>query len=674
MVMSPGYHIVVLAATVMSSAPVVSQIMDGPVVQVAVDVGVMVGQIVEYHLTGCHLVLFTTTPRSYVSTNIIRHVHMNVETGLVVEEAWVFSQDQLAQDFFLRGLWGDITTTCRALILDLTTSNSTDLVLRWAEAAGLWRMPETRVVAVGRRARVKDFLLHHTFRNTLHVIYLAFQDLIPHVSPHHGNSRLMKITGLEASVSERVWVYLRCMYCNNGEADVQPIHQYNITSVPQPTDNLFTEQVKTLMGREMTVVAVPYFPYVDYTPLSDEPGGLVQLKDSIDTRILEAFATALNFTYEIREEPEKIWGMNENGTFTGMVGQLQREETDFTTITGISAERLVIIEFLRTYPSDLMTVTSLKPSLLPQLLSLIRPFEGDLWVALLLSVVAWGVCMWVLQRAWQWVTGGLGIKFSTSILYGWGALLEQPPSVPSASDSGRMLVGWWLVFCLVITTGFRSSLIAHMTVQGKTLPIKTFEDLVSQDNWKWATEPWLLKGIPLDFFSKNTNPVVQKLYKHMEVLGADEALHKVLKGGFSLVDFENYINIIVASRYADQHGNNPFYVSKRGVSILATFGWSLRKGAPFYTRFQQLRSRLEDAGLISYWTKEVMARRVKENREANPPNSEAAQAFTSQDDTREKPLGMQHMQGAFYLLFLGFFLAFLALLGEKLTHSRSLAL
>ncbi|KAG7162453.1 Glutamate receptor-like 33 [Homarus americanus] len=398
-----------------------------------------------------------------------------------------------------------------------------------------------------------------------------------------------------------------------------------------------TEQVKTLMGREMTVVAVPYFPYVDYTPLSDEPGGLVQLKDSIDTRILEAFATALNFTYEIREEPEKIWGMNENGTFTGMVGQLQREETDFTTITGISAERLVIIEFLRTYPSDLMTVTSLKPSLLPQLLSLIRPFEGDLWVALLLSVVAWGVCMWVLQRAWQWVTGGLGIKFSTSILYGWGALLEQPPSVPSASDSGR----------------------------GKTLPIKTFEDLVSQDNWKWATEPWLLKGIPLDFFSKNTNPVVQKLYKHMEicfenrkplftqVLGADEALHKVLKGGFSLVDFENYINIIVASRYADQHGNNPFYVSKRGVSILATFGWSLRKGAPFYTRFQQLRSRLEDAGLISYWTKEVMARR---------------------DDTREKPLGMQHMQGAFYLLFLGFFLAFLALLGEKLTHSRSLAL
>ncbi|KAG7160232.1 Glutamate receptor ionotropic, delta-1-like 37, partial [Homarus americanus] len=397
---------------------------------------------------------------------------------------------------------------------------------------------------------------------------------------------------------------------------------------------------------------------MDFERRTEEPGGIINPKDSIDTRLIYAFASALNFTFEIREEPERTWGLEINGSFTGMIGQLQREETDFCTIAGPSPERLKVVEYLRGYPSDLMTVTSLKPSLLPQHLSLIRPFEGELWLALMVSVVAWGGVMWILQRTWRWFAGGRRVDFSTTLLYGWGALLEQPPPVLSVSNSGRLLVGWWLVFCLVITTGFRSSLVAHMTVQGKTLPIETFEDMVKQDNWKWCTEPWLLKGMLFDYFSKHTDPVVQKLYKHMEMLVADEALERVLEGGFTLVDFENYVNIIVASRYTDARGYNPFYVSKKGVSVMAAFGWGMRRGAPFYPRFKQLKSRLEDTGIISYWIEDVIARRVRENR-----------AAAAMDDDNKVPLGLHHMQGAFYLLFLGYVVALLILFGETISHN-----
>ncbi|KAG7162358.1 Glutamate receptor-like 29, partial [Homarus americanus] len=485
-----------------------------------------------------------------------------------------------------------------------------------AEVAGLWQRSGTVVVVVGERAEVKAVLLHHSLRNTIHALYLAPHDLTFHSPPRTSNSRLRKVFEKEASVSERVWVYRRCLYCNNGEADVQLIHQYNITSVPQPTDNLFREQVKTLRGRKLRIVTVPYFPYMDFERRTEEPGGIINPKDSVDTRLIYAFASALNFSFEIREEPEQTWGRKTNGSYSGMMGQLQREETDFSTISGATAERLKVVEYLRGYPSDLVTVISLKPSLLPQYLSLTRPFEGELWLALMVSVVAWGGVMWILQRTWRWFAGGRRVDFSTTLLYGWGALLEQPPPVLSVSNSGRLLVGWWLVFCLVITTGFRSSLVAHMTVQGKTLPIETFEDLVKQDNWKWGIEAWLFKGEPLDYFSKHTDPVVQKLYKHMEVLEVDEALEKVLEGGFTLVDFDNYVNIIVASRYTDARGYNPFYVSKKGVSIVAAFGWSFRRGAPFIHRFKQLITRLEDTGIISYWIEDVIARRVRENRAA----------------------------------------------------------
>lgn len=79
---------------------------------------------------------------------------------------------------------------------------------------------------------------------------------------------------------------------------------------------------------------------------------------------------------DIREEPTRTWGLIFDGNFNGMMGQLQREEADFCTIAGPSAERLKVLDFLTGYPPDPIAILSLKPSLLPKHLSLIRPFTG----------------------------------------------------------------------------------------------------------------------------------------------------------------------------------------------------------------------------------------------------------------------------------------------------------
>ena len=80
---------------------------------------------------------------------------------------------------------------------------------------------------------------------------------------------------------------------------------------------------------------------------------------------------------EIKEEPNRSWGIEEDGVFDGMMGMLQREEKDFCTVSGPSAARLKVIEYVRGYPSDMVVVTSLKPSFLPQYLALVRPFSGE---------------------------------------------------------------------------------------------------------------------------------------------------------------------------------------------------------------------------------------------------------------------------------------------------------
>ncbi|XP_042233435.1 uncharacterized protein LOC121873798 [Homarus americanus] len=671
MMMPLGYHIVVLAATVMSAAHLISQEMGGPVEQVGVDVGVMVGQVVEHHLTGCHLVLITTTQHSHVFSSIIRLMSVSVEAIVVAEAGWV-SQDQLTQDHLLKGLWGDTRTACRALILDVTTSNNnTHLTFRLAEAAELWKMPETRVVVVGGTEEVEGILLHNSFRNIVHALYLAVH--FPLQAPLlYRNTRLRKIFQQEASVSERVWVYRRCLYCNNGEADVQLIHKRNITSFPQYVDDLFYhEPFHNFMGHKMQFSTVPYFPYMDYTRHSEEPGTIVTVKDSLDARLLSTFATKLNISFEIREQPERSWGLQKDGRFSGMVGQLQREEIDVSGPMATLAERIRVMEFLSAYKVDVMSIVSLKPTPLPQHLSLIRPFAGELWLALLVSVVAWGATLWILQRAWWFVARGRGVQFNTALLYGWGALLEKPPPDPSINISGQLLVGWWLVFCLVITTGFRSSLIAHLTVQGKSPPPENFEDLLARNNWKWGIEPWLLSGGVLLYFSRHTDPVVKQIYREIETVSLAEALQKVKGGGYSFLAVNFKIEVELASYHTDNYGQSPFYISKKGLVLIAAFGWGFRKGAPFYQRFRQLVLQLEDCGIIPYWTEELQAQRVKENRAAAAMETRAAVGNTLPDDNAEVVLGLNHLQGAFYLLFLGAFLSILTLLAENVNHSHS---
>ncbi|XP_069190879.1 uncharacterized protein [Procambarus clarkii] len=315
------HHIEVMVVVMLvSSTPAVSEEVGrpleqvgGPVEQVGVmveQVGVMVGQVVEHHLPGCHLVIITTTRHSHVTSTILRHLSVGGVAGVVVEAGSVVShdhlaqdhlaqdhlaQDHLARDHLLQHLWGDATTTCRGLILDLTSTNDTEVVLRLVEAIGLSSLPETVVVAVGGRAGVREVLLHHSLRNTLHALYLALHHHTSLTPPPHSASRLRKPHTQEVP-GEGVSVYRGCLYCSSGEAGVQLVHQGKDASHAPLTDHLFPDQFSDFMGHKFRVAAVTYFPYIDYQVDGEEPGSTVTLKDSVDTRLIKAFSTALNFT------------------------------------------------------------------------------------------------------------------------------------------------------------------------------------------------------------------------------------------------------------------------------------------------------------------------------------------------------------------------------------------
>ncbi|KAK4315687.1 hypothetical protein Pmani_013086 [Petrolisthes manimaculis] len=606
------------------------------------DVGIIVEQLVEQRFRSCHIILLSQPNPSPILNTVLRHIGDKVRNSVVV----VTDGEQDLQ----QSIWGNTLTTCRVLIMCFNLHDNTtitDHIFSSLERAGLWKVHNTHVMMLGPRKGMETRLLQASLR-----------------------------------VDERVRVYRRCLYCESGQPGVQFLFQWHLTW--QHLDDfiqyvhLLDDPVRNLRGHIFRVVTIAYFPYIDYKRHREEPGTTVTPLDSLNVRILDTIADSLNFTYVMREDPNRSFGnIDADGNYNGMSGQLQREAADFSFSLAPTPGRLKVMDFIRFMPPDAFVVTTLRPSFLPANLALVRPFSSTVWVCVLSCVVGWGLVLWLLQALWTTLTGiRHGVTLDKALVYSWSALMENSAKQPSVNISGQMLVGWWLVFCLVVSTGFRSSLISHLTVQGRSRAPESFSDLVELETqgWGWGTETWTYDGAVLEYFSKHNHPVMKTLHNNMQVLGLREGMNKLLAGGFSFIMLKNYIMVAIQSYYTDTFGQSVVYVSKEEFSVMSCYGWGVRMGAPFFNSFINLRSRLEDAGLIEYWTESIMEDRVRSNRDkakVDSDTSDTSQQLVIQDEKKEVVLSLSHLQGAFYLLALGVVMASLSLLGENLLGRSS---
>ncbi|XP_042233714.1 glutamate receptor ionotropic, kainate 3-like [Homarus americanus] len=575
-------------------------------------IGKLVSQVVEQHLAGCHLVLVETTEQSPTFFAMNRQL-VKVGQGVMMVDVWrLYAEDlpvkdQLMRDQLLQGLWGDTTLTCSALIIHLDNITDNKIASRFLEWCKVWRRPMTRVVIVGVQEGEASILLHHNLRNTIHTIYLALHDLtlqrLNFRQGHPLNTRLRKTVAKRGDKAEELWVYGRCLYCNKGEAQVQLLHRGNLTYGLHGV-NLFPDQRNNFMGHTLKVSVLAYVPLISYEP-AKEPGAPVVPQDSLNIRMLHIIASHLNFTYELREPLDNNWGTPVgDGTWTGIVGDLQLEQADFSLDLTLSHSRSRVIDFSRVYNHDPLIIVSLKPAPLPRQLALTRPFVGDLWVAVMVCTLVLGFILWVLQWEWSKVSGGRGIKIVPAFLYSWGMMLAQPVTALPTNTTARVLMGWWLLTCVIVITAYRSSLIAHLSVQSKYPPINTFQDLLDRDGWSWGSRP--LRGTTFLYFNQSSDPDIQEIFRKKQTYKREDGMERVLAGGFSFLSLKTWVKIQVTKIYTDRNRNSPFYISKTEYPIFGGNGWGFRQGAPFLGQLSKVKQQLMEAGLLKLWLDELI--------------------------------------------------------------------
>lgn len=144
-------------------------------------------------------------------------------------------------------------------------------------------------------------------------------------------SRNLSICLWCSEADDWVRVFSRCLYCSNGQPQIELLHQgpltsdltqghvlfrgmsFRVSSVCKLTDMTYdncdvkkkgnviiltsADQTVDMMGRQLKVGVLRYLPFVDYK-MDDTPGSTrATPRDSLDVRLLNTVSTHLNFTY-----------------------------------------------------------------------------------------------------------------------------------------------------------------------------------------------------------------------------------------------------------------------------------------------------------------------------------------------------------------------------------------
>ena len=108
----------------------------------------------------------------------------------------------------------------------------------------------------------------------------------------------------------------------------------------------------------------------------------------------------MNFTYDVRQPPDKSYGViKENGSWSGIIGMLQRKEIDIGLVAFIiSYERSLVASFPFGFGTSKQTFFIKTPMDSFNWLAYIVPFHWFVWLAVLIMVILASLFLYFILR------------------------------------------------------------------------------------------------------------------------------------------------------------------------------------------------------------------------------------------------------------------------------------
>lgn len=391
----------------------------------------------------------------------------------------------------------------------------------------------------------------------------------------------------------------------------------DLTSVPGVTNVMFSSSVQVCcvcpcaskMNRSWPLLRLTFTAWLPYLTAITKSDGKRSIGGPVG-KVLDAISTSMNFEYEASIPPDGHIGVRlSNGSWTGIVGSVQRQEADMSFVPIIeSYERSMVGNFgppLFFVPFGILSATGESES---NVFGYILTFDWKVW-ALTMCAIPILAFLLALSAATagtiQWRKMGDRTHY-----YGWELfrnLLYESSPVNHTSISSSILLTSWFMGCLVIANSFAGHLKSSMAIKNPPQRIDSARDVVARPHLR----PIIWKGSYYEsFLSTSKIPLHQQLWSMVQknkgtVFGrdmySDDNLEQVLLGKAVIMVEQLSLQYRIAG-YCSRYNVQGFYFAREPIDENRLSFLFSKKFPPRLFRAMRTRiSWLYEGGLIDKW-------------------------------------------------------------------------
>ncbi|XP_076231236.1 glutamate receptor ionotropic, kainate glr-3-like [Calliopsis andreniformis] len=366
--------------------------------------------------------------------------------------------------------------------------------------------------------------------------------------------------------------------------------------------------------------------------------------------IWNLLANMLNITLIPVHYMERDFGISlENGSYTGLLGLLDRNETEVIMRTGYYSSRINLLDYtLPIWRSNFQLY--IKPKYTYDSWWVATMFSSQTWCVLIFSFVLLSMAGYIFQNEYNYQTSKRGKKvkrrdkyfdFTDHVFYTYSTMCCQGYLPEDFHKQNRILSLSKSVFAWLVLLTFSSNLIYRMAHRTMTPPFTDFSTLMNKTKYDVLT----FRGSTIYEFLKNSIEQSNRRYEHRIHFMNDSTLmyENVCKGDhlYAMLEVQDKVDI-----------RNKYFCSliPMGGSYYQTwYGFGLRKHLPYKKIINMSILKLYETGLLDALKDRWFDYRV------NRKNGYPTQA-----------IDMQQVYLIFYVLLLGIVLSFIIVCLEKI--------
>ncbi|CAI5453929.1 unnamed protein product [Caenorhabditis angaria] len=389
--------------------------------------------------------------------------------------------------------------------------------------------------------------------------------------------------------------------------------------------------------RTLRVTSIHEKPYVIEKIM---PDGRIKY-EGFCVDLLDKLAEMLHFDYTLKIVKDNKYGERINGTdqWDGMIGEILRNDVDMAVapIT-VTATRLEVIDFtdpfLQLGISMLMRQPDQKSS--SSLTSFLWPLSANVWTfsafATVLTAILVTVAAFLSPKE-----STMEFSVQNSVWYLVCILLRAGSGYNCQSGANRLISAVWWFFTLVLFAQYTANFAALLTVDRKSMPFNSFEELGNQTEYNFGA---ILGGSTMQFFKFSRIETFRRIWERMQT--SDPSVFvKSNKEGVDKVLNEKYV-FLMESATLDYQVTQNCNLTRVGNVVLGSNGYSiaLPKGSKWREKLTRQILDLNEKGIILMLKNQWWKRSQQE-------------CASTESEEVQTALGAENVYGLFLLLALG---------------------